>query len=741
MKSKLLRYILTALGVLVLLFAIWKLFFNRDERDSFVKNFKTTGINGKLTITYPKNNTLFPPEIASSTFLWDDPNDEVDTWLIMVETDNKIQFISKFVNEKRWKPDSTEWEKIKNIAREKDAFVNIIGVKQKVPGKIFNSGKVQIRISKDSVGAPIFFRAVPLPFSFAVKNLPTISWRMGNIANYTQPKILLTNFPVCGNCHSFSKDGKTIGMDVDYANDKGSYYISNISAKTDITYDKIMTWSDYKRDDKEFTYGLLSQISPDGNNAISTVKDRSIFVAVDNLNYSQLFFPIKGILAVYNMKTKKINALPGADNREFCQSNPIWSPDGKTILFAKTLAYRNSKAEQSTEVILPTEYASEFLEGKRDFKFDIYQIPFNNGNGGEAVPLRGASGNGMSNFFPKYSPDGKWIVFTQAKNFMLLQEDAKLYIMPASGGEPRLMNCNNPNTMNSWHSWSPNGKWLVFSSKAKGPYTQLYLTHIDENGNDSPPVLLENMEIKNRAANIPEFVNTKFENIDNLVEKFIDNDNYTMARGKEKIRQGDYPGALKELDKAVSLNPNDDVSLNQRGIINMELGRFQESMADFNKVIALKPNSFFVYHNRANLKIQMKDYVGAVADMDIAIKMNSQSSTEYYSRGEAKYEMKDYNNAIKDFNTALQLNSKFDKAYLMRGSCRYLIDDYKGSLADFDKTIEINPKDSIAYFKRAFSKIQLGMKESAYTDLQESLKLGNKKAAELINKLYNDRQQ
>ena len=108
---------------------------------------------------------------------------------------------------------------------------------------------------------------------------------------------------------------------------------------------------------------------------------------------------------------------------------------------------------------------------------------------------------------------------------------------------------------------------------------------------------------------------------------------YFQSCLKEKIRQGDYPGALKELDKAVSLNPNDDVSLNQRGIINMELGRFQLAMEDFNKVIALKPNSFFVYHNRANLKIQMKDYVGAVADMDIAIKMNSQSSTEYYSRG------------------------------------------------------------------------------------------------------------
>ena len=61
--------------------------------------------------------------------------------------------------------------------------------------------------------------------------------------------------------------------------------------------------------------------------------------------------------------------------------------------------------------------------------------------------------------------------------------------------------------MNSWHSFSPNGRWLVFSSKSRSPYTQMYLTHIDENGNDSPAILIEGSTAANRAVNIPEFVN------------------------------------------------------------------------------------------------------------------------------------------------------------------------------------------------------------------------------------------
>jgi hypothetical protein len=62
--------------------------------------------------------------------------------------------------------------------------------------------------------------------------------------------------------------------------------------------------------------------------------------------------------------------------------------------------------------------------------------------------------------------------------------------------------------MNSWHSFSPNGKWLVFSSKAYSDYTQLCLTHIDEDGYSTPAVLLEHLTKPDRAANIPEFVNT-----------------------------------------------------------------------------------------------------------------------------------------------------------------------------------------------------------------------------------------
>ena len=133
-----------------------------------------------------------------------------------------------------------------------------------------------------------------------------------------------------------------------------------------------------------------------------------------------------------------------------------------------------------------------------------------------AEPLAGASDNGMSNYFARYSPDGRWIVFTQSQSGIMLQTDSRLFIVPSEGGVAREMRCNQKQ-FNSWHSWSPNGKWLLFSSKVNSIYTEILITHIDENGYDSVPVCLSRFSDRGLAANLPEFVSLDSGNLKNIV--------------------------------------------------------------------------------------------------------------------------------------------------------------------------------------------------------------------------------
>jgi tetratricopeptide (TPR) repeat protein len=442
-----------------------------------------------------------------------------------------------------------------------------------------------------------------LPFSYAVKNVNTIEWYLGSVDG-KKPRKMLDNLPVCGNCHSFSAKQPLLAMDVDYGNDKGSYVIAKTVDTCHLTPENIITWSDYKREDNEPTFGLLSQISPDGNYVLSTVKDLSIFVAVDNnLAYSQLFFPIKGIIGIYDRKNNSFDALNGANDVKYVQSNPGWSPDGKKVVFAKTGAYVNEKAREAGKALLTLNDISEFSKGGKQFKYDLYTVDFNNGKGGVATPIEGASNNGKSNYFPKFSPDGKWIVFCQAENFMLLQRDSRLYIMPSTGGTPRLLNCN-MKEMNSWHSWSPNSRWIVFSSKNRGLYTQLYLTHIDENGMDSPPVLLENLCFEKRAANIPEFYPFNGQHFKKITDNFSKTPQYFNLAAFDAMSNKYYRRAMDNLNNATKIDSYYLETYFNRMMLNILL-----KQSNSKKDIACKKKAMEIVSDSLRLKPWDKNYL------------------------------------------------------------------------------------------------------------------------------------
>lgn len=474
------------------------------------------GARAAISLEYPLDGTLFPPEMPPPTFRWKDGTPRVRKWLVRVAFADGGPDVRFLIRRPQWTPRTQDWESLKQRSLQQDAHVLILGVGPGKTPRILSRAVMSFRTSKDPVGAPLFYREVILPFAEADEYPSRIRWRFGPIDSL--PPVVLDHVSVCANCHSFSRDGTVLGMDADFAKNKGAYVIAQVQEQMTLTPSDIISWNDFEKG--EGAFGLLSQVSPDGRYVISTVKDMAVFIARPPLAFSQLFYPVKGILGVYDRQSRTFRALSGADDPNLVQSNPMWSPDGKDIVFARARVPDLSRTRGMGLRPL-TRYDSEMLaeEGK-PLQFDLYRIPFNDGQGGTPVPLEGASHNGMSNYFARYAPDGRWIIFCQAKSYMLLQPDSELYIIPAQGGAARRLRCNT-SRMNSWHSWSPNGKWLVFSSKAWSDYTQLCLTHIDENGESTPPVLLAHLTAPNRAANIPEFVNMSPKAIVKIREQFV----------------------------------------------------------------------------------------------------------------------------------------------------------------------------------------------------------------------------
>ncbi len=96
---------------------------------------------------------------------------------------------------------------------------------------------------------------------------------------------------------------------------------------------------------------------------------------------------------------------------------------------------------------------------------------------------------------------------------------------------------------------------VVFSGKPDSAYTKLYLTHLDERGETTPPVVLDHLTSPDRAANIPEFVNVSPVAIRHIRERFIDDPSCVRAAW-EFLKSNDYDGAERQARKALGSNPN-----------------------------------------------------------------------------------------------------------------------------------------------------------------------------------------
>ena len=141
---------------------------------------------------------------------------------------------------------------------------------------------------------------------------------------------------------------------------------------------------------------------------------------------------------------------------------------------------------------------------------DIYTIPT---SGGVATLLPGAGGAGF-NYYPAYSPDGRWLAFTRNTTGSSTRADpqAEIYLVPAQGGQPQRLAANDlsggqplTGVSNSWPTWSPKGDQLAFNTKRNSGQFDIYLTTIDPHGISGPARPLVGAARLDRFEHLPQW--------------------------------------------------------------------------------------------------------------------------------------------------------------------------------------------------------------------------------------------
>ena len=440
----------------------------------------------ELPNIYPDyTNVTVPINIAPLTFEIDGKVDDVVARLSVGEEEvvcggPKIQ------------PDVDDWHRLAEAAKGKAINVEVY-VKDNDNWTRFKP--FNIYVSPDSIDPYISYRLISP--SYVTYEELTINQRC--LENYEE-SVIFDNMLCsegaqgqCINCHNYQQ----------YNPDRMQFHARQNMGGTVIAYDgKIQKIN--MRNDSILSAGVYPTWHPWLPFIVySTNMTGQIFHSV-NPNKIEVFDSESDLIA-YNVEKNEVTNIEKDPAEMECF--PFWAPDGKTLYYCSAhFEYSDSVGDKGLEFITRTQEAKYNLYKKR---FDPETMQF-----GPRELVFAADSLGKSATLPRISPDGRYLMFTLAKYgvFHIWHHDADLFLLDLQTGEVRNMEeINSPDT-ESYHSWSSNGRWVVFSSRRyDGNYTRPFIAHVDEKGIGTKPFELPCADPDYhrqflKCYNIPEFM-------------------------------------------------------------------------------------------------------------------------------------------------------------------------------------------------------------------------------------------
>ena len=364
-------------------------------------------------------------------------------------------------------PDFDDWHRLTECAKGQAIKVEVYIQKD---GQWTKFKPFDIYVSPDSIDPYISYRLIA-PSYITYEEL-TINQRC--LENYDEEVIydnMLCQNPVdgqCINCHSYQQ----------YNPERMQFHARQYQGGTVIAYDgkirKINMTSD-----SILSAGVYPAWHPWLPLIVySTNKTMQTF-HITNPDKIEVFDTESDLIA-YDVERNEVTNIE-KEATEF-EVFPTWAPDGKALYYCS--AHFEFKDTVSPGV--------ELIQRFKEVKYNIYRKRFDLGTktfGPRELVFR-ADTLDMSTTLPRVSPEGRYLMFTMGKYgvFHIWHKDADLYMLDLAKGKVRCMDEINSPDVESYHSWSSNGRWVVFSSRRDdGNFTRPFIAHIDKNGHGGKP--------------------------------------------------------------------------------------------------------------------------------------------------------------------------------------------------------------------------------------------------------------
>ncbi len=192
-------------------------------------------------------------------------------------------------------------------------------------------------------------------------------------------------------------------------------------------------------------------------------------------------FDFQSDLAAVNIETGVVSTSPGIADPDILETFPAWSADGKILYFTSA----NSLWSENRPLV---------VKDIKKSKYDLMRVRYDieKDEWGQPETVLAAADTGMSISEPRASPDGRYLLFCMSDYgpFPPYQASSDLYLMDLKSGKYRRLECNSEQC-ESWHCWSSNSRWIVFSSKRdNGLLARNYFSYMDAEGRAHKPFVL-----------------------------------------------------------------------------------------------------------------------------------------------------------------------------------------------------------------------------------------------------------
>jgi tetratricopeptide (TPR) repeat protein len=169
---------------------------------------------------------------------------------------------------------------------------------------------------------------------------------------------------------------------------------------------------------------------------------------------------------------------------------------------------------------------------------------------------------------------------------------------------------------------------------------------------------------------------------------------YLASLGTTLQQRGRYEEALKALDKAVQLRPDDAELWRHLGDILVQLTRFDQALLSFQHVLKLDPHHQDALYKSGALLNQFGRYEEAIAHLDLSDQVLPNHAPTLQARARTLYNLKRLEESLAEGRRAYQLDPGNADTCNNIGAALRLLGRDEEALGWFDKALETRPNSA-----------------------------------------------